>query len=86
MLLPRGMRMNMILEDNRTITSITAQTHDETNYWTVGRNNVTKIEVEAIWDRGEMVPWFAISYSDDKFCRVNGAFVYAVDYKEMTDE
>lgn len=71
----------MMFNDSRTITSLTAQTHDETNYWMVGRNSVTKIEVEAVPGQGAMVPWFAVSLDNGNCCRVNGAFVYAVDYK-----
>ena len=69
-----------MLNDSRKIISLTAQTHDETNYWTVGRNHVTKIEVEAVPGQGATVPWFGISSDNGNFCRINGAYVYAVDY------
>lgn len=74
-----------MLNDPRKITSLVAQTHDETNYWEVGKNNVTKISVEAVPGNGAMVPWFVVLDSNGDLCRVNGAFVYFINYHKETE-
>ena len=71
-----------MLNDSRNITSLTAQTNDETNYWTIGTHGVIKICIEAIQSHQGIVPWFAIQYDNGNFCRINGSFVYAIDYSK----
>lgn len=72
-----------LLGDPRTIIALTAQTHDETNYWKVGERGCRSIVVEAVNGQYASMPWFAIEGEKD-FCRVNSAFVFAVDYANAT--
>ena len=72
--------MGALLNDKRKIVSITGQTHDETHCWTVGRHKVTSIAVEAVNGDLAHVPWFCICAEGHGDIRLNGRFVYDVQY------
>lgn len=79
--------MGCLLDDEREISAIIAETHDETNYWDTrsSSGHCDKITVEGA--NGEMaaVPWFAVWKDGQVACRVNAKYVYCVDYATNPD-